>query len=220
MNNLDTASKNNSYNTSIEQRRGFLTKLAGGVAIAASTQLLGVNKVFASATPADLEKNTKPAVTENLGGHDLSGPRSLHLFNTHTHHSLNATFYRDGKFDERALQKLNLFLRDHRENEAIVMDKMLFVQLWAIQQAVNPKGTIQIISGYRTPKTNQMLNSRSNGVAKNSLHMQGRAIDFRMPGSSTRGVRDVARSLEAGGVGYYSSSDFVHIDTGKMRHWG
>jgi len=220
MNNLKTASKNNSENTSTEQRRRFLTKLAGGIALTAGTQLLAANKAFAGATPSDLEKSVKPAVTANQGGHDLSGPRSLHLFNTHTHHSLNTTFYRDGKFDERALQKLNLFLRDHRENEAIVMDKMLFTQLWAIQQVVNPQGTIQIISGYRTPKTNQMLNRTSNGVARNSLHMQGRAIDFRMPGSSTRGVRDVARALNAGGVGYYSSSDFVHIDTGKIRHWG
>ncbi len=216
MNNLNTVSEN----TATGQRREFLTKLAGGVALTACAQSLAVNKAFASVVPSDLEQSTKPAVTTHLGGQDLSGPRSLHLFNTHTHHSLNATFYRDGKFDERALQKLNLFLRDHRENEAIVMDKMLFTQLWAIKQVVNPQGTIQIISGYRTPKTNQMLKRRSSGVARNSLHMQGRAIDFRMPGSSTRGVRDVARMLQAGGVGYYSSSDFVHIDTGEMRHWG
>ena len=178
------------------------------------------SQAFANTTSSAQKTDNTSAETPSPKSYDPAGPRSLHLFNTHTQHSINATFYRDGKFDERALQKLNFFLRDHRENEAIVMDKMLYTQLWAIQQVANPKGVIQIISGYRTPKTNQMLKSRSNGVAKNSLHMQGRAIDFRMPGSSTRGVRDIARALNAGGVGYYSSSDFVHIDTGKIRHWG
>ena len=214
MNTLDT----NTENTTTEQRRRFLRTLAGGVAITAGSQLLA-GQVFASATSSvELAASSDIALTP--AAHEPSEPRSLHLFNTHTHHSLKATFYRDGQFDESALRKLNFFLRDHRENEAIVMDKALYTQLWAIQQATDPQSVIQIISGYRTPKTNQMLNRNSNGVARNSLHMQGRAIDFRIPGVSTRGVRDVARSLNEGGVGYYRSSDFVHIDTGQVRHWG
>lgn len=195
-------------------RRRTLKTLAGGIALAASGTAPGTQSIFFDLTTIDRSKNDS-----------LNTSKSLSLYNTHTRHTLDVTFHRDGKFDDDALTKLNIFLRDHRENEAIVMDPMLFMQLWAIRELIGKSSSaadpsIHIISGYRTPKTNQMLREKSSGVAKNSYHMLGRAIDFRIPGFSTRGVRDTARTLEAGGVGYYAGSDFVHIDTGEARRWG
>jgi len=162
--------------------------------------------------PSELDPQSKDALAKEA--------RSLSMFNTHTGHSLNVTFHRDGEFVEDALNQLNLFLRDHRANEAMQMDKMLFMQMWAISKTLETDSTFEIISGYRSPQTNEMLRKKTTGVARNSLHMQGRAIDFRLKNVNTRKVRDVARALQAGGVGYYASSDFVHIDTGKINHWG
>ena len=198
-------------------RRHTLKTLAGGIALAASGSVLG------SQTLASQTINFYLSAVEST---ENSAPvsKSLALYNTHTGHTLDVQFHRDGKFDEDALEQLNIFLRDHRENEATVMDPMLYMQLWAIRETISQSQVknpvIHIISGYRTPKTNQMLREKSGGVAKNSYHMFGRAIDFRIPGVSTRGVRDIARTLEAAGVGYYAGSNFVHIDTGEKRHWG
>ena len=146
--------------------------------------------------------------------------RTMSLYNTHTREAVHATFYENGNYDENALKKLNLFLRDHRENEAMVMDKGLFTQMWAIASLLDSDSTFEIVSGYRTPKTNEYLRSKGSGVARFSYHMLGRAIDLRLRDVHTKTVRDAARQLNAGGVGYYPGSDFVHIDTGEIRHWG
>ncbi len=194
-------------------RRRTLKTLAGGIALAASSTAFGAQTVSFDLT-ALRSKDRKAASTN----------KSLALYNTHTGHTLDVEFHRDGEFDQNAVKQLNIFLRDHRQNEAMMMDPMLFMQLWAIRETITQSTAkspaIHIISGYRTPKTNQMLREKSGGVAKNSYHMLGRAIDFRIPGVSTRSVRDIARTFEAGGVGYYAGSDFVHIDTGEIRHWG
>lgn len=186
---------------------------AGALSLASSTAFAMQTAKLASSKP----EKSKASRTDQLYA---KSERTISLFNTHTRETITVTFYANGKYDENALNKLNLFLRDHRENEAMVMDRMLFTQLWAISKAVGTEEPFHIISGYRSPKTNEYLRKKSTGVAKFSLHMLGQAIDFRVPGVSTRKLRDTAQLLEAGGVGYYAGSDFVHIDTGEIRHWG
>lgn len=149
-----------------------------------------------------------------------SSPRELNLNNLHTGEEL-LTQYFDGKHYQRSeMKKINHFCRDFRRNETINMDKRLFDQLSAIQKTIGCDNQVQLISGYRSPETNKMLSAQSSGVAKKSLHMLGQAIDFRLEGVPLIEVKKAALSLKAGGVGYYPSSNFVHIDTGKFRTWG
>ena len=140
--------------------------------------------------------------------------------NLHTGEVLQTQYFDGQHYQVSELQKINYLCRDFRQNKAINMDKRLFDQLSKIQQAIGCNNQIQIISGYRSPETNKMLSSKSNGVAKKSLHMQGKAIDFRIEGVPLAEVRKAALSLKAGGVGYYPKSNFVHIDTGHFRTWG
>jgi len=145
--------------------------------------------------------------------------KKLKLFNTHTRETLEVVFWRDGRYDQTGLTKLYVLLRDHRENEAIVMDKGLFDQMWELQQRLGSDGVFEIISGYRSPATNNKLRKKSSGVAKKSYHMKGRAIDIRLRGTKLSKLRRAALAMNAGGVGYYPGSDFVHLDTGPVRSW-
>ena len=147
--------------------------------------------------------------------------RSLTLFNTHTKETTTITYKRNGKFDADGLRKLNRFLRDWRRNESTTMDPALFDLLWQIYKDTKAKKPIHVVSGYRSPATNKMLRSRSRGVARNSRHTKGQAIDFYLPGVKTSAIRNAGLRLQSGGVGYYptSRSPFVHIDTGNVRHW-
>ncbi len=117
------------------------------------------------------------------------------------------------------MTRIDKICRDFRRNEIHKMDKHLFDQISLIQAELGVKAEVQIISGYRSPATNNALRARSSGVAKKSYHMLGQAIDFRLEGVNLRKVRDIAREIKAGGVGYYPSSNFVHIDTGPVRYW-
>lgn len=145
--------------------------------------------------------------------------KKLSLFNTHTKETIEAVYWRDGKYDEDVMTQLYLLLRDHRENEAAVIDCRLFDQLWDLQQRCGGEGTFEIISGYRSPTTNGKLRKGSSGVAKKSYHMKGRAIDIRLRGTHLSKLRRAALAMRAGGVGYYPSSDFIHLDTGPVRSW-
>ena len=212
---------NNSKATPAKGRRAVLSALGLGLSVAAARNSFGKEKLNKEELLKASEQFWLPSGSESELEQALTTQsRRLKLYNTHTRHSLDVTFHRDGEFVEDALNDLNLFLRDHRANEAMQMDRMLFMQMWAIQQALETDSTFDIISGYRSPQTNEMLRKRTSGVARNSLHIQGRAIDLRLRNVKTRSVRDVARELQAGGVGYYASSDFVHIDTGEINHWG
>jgi uncharacterized protein YcbK (DUF882 family) len=111
------------------------------------------------------------------------------------------------------------FLRDHRNDERHEIDPTLLDVLHTVREAAGGGAVYHVISGYRSPETNARLREKSGGVARNSLHMQGRAIDVRLPGVETSRLRDVALLLELGGVGYYRESDFVHLDTGRVRTW-
>ncbi|AVR88584.1 YcbK family protein [Thauera aromatica] len=138
---------------------------------------------------------------------------------THTDERLQLA-YRDRRgYIEPALQRMNWLLRDFRTGDAVAMDPRLYDVLHALSLRCGGD-TFEIISGYRSPATNQALRKTGSGVARRSLHMDGRAIDIRLAGVATARLRDAALALRAGGVGYYPESDFVHIDTGPVRSWG
>jgi uncharacterized protein YcbK (DUF882 family) len=153
--------------------------------------------------------------------HAAGDTRTLHLHNIHTHEDLSITYKKDGRYDEAALKRLNAFLRDWRQEREIRMDPQLFDMLWEVHREVKATGPIHIVCGYRSPETNAMLRQRSRGVAKTSLHMQGKAIDFSIPSANVADVRAAALRIQGGGVGYYPTSGipFVHMDVGNVRHW-
>jgi len=151
--------------------------------------------------------------------HSKTDERQLTFYHTHTSESLTVTYYRDGEYVTSALAELNHFLRDFRTGDPTKMDPGVFDILYEIQAKSGSTGTYHIISAYRAPATNEMLRSKSDGVAKNSQHLTGNAIDVRLTDLGTAELRDVALSLKRGGVGYYQKSDFVHVDTGRVRQW-
>ena len=150
---------------------------------------------------------------------DLTSPRTLSLVNVNTDEALVVTYWSDGAYRRDALDKLNHFLRDSREGAETEMDPQLFDVLWHTQMHVGFSGAVEILSAYRSPTTNAWLASVSRGVASDSQHMNGNAMDISMPGVPVFKVRQVARSLGMGGVGFYPRSGFVHIDTGPVRYW-
>ncbi len=145
--------------------------------------------------------------------------RGIYLYNTHTGEFLKTTYWSQGQYVARSLAQINRLMRDHRNGEVHPMDPRLLDAMVAVHRKFGNKGAIHIISGYRSPQTNALLAANSDGVAHNSLHMTGKAVDIRIPGQSTKLVGRAAKSLKAGGVGTYPSSNFVHMDTGKIRYW-
>ena len=148
-----------------------------------------------------------------------NGSRSLSFYHTHTCKTLDVTYARSERYDQSALERINYYLRDFRTDDIHPIDPGVLDILWSIQQKLDCRGTYEVISGYRSPATNGALRNKSNGVAKRSLHMEGKAIDVRFTGADTSRLRDCAVALKGGGVGYYAKSDFVHIDTGRVRTW-
>jgi uncharacterized protein YcbK (DUF882 family) len=147
------------------------------------------------------------------------GQRALSLRNLHTGEKLTRTYWADGEYLAEPLDDIAQVLRDHRTGEIHPIDPQLLDVLHRLQHKVGSHKPFEIISGYRSPKTNAMLRGNSNGVAKKSFHMQGKAIDVRLPGHDLAKLRKAALSLKAGGVGYYPKSNFLHLDTGRVRHW-
>jgi uncharacterized protein YcbK (DUF882 family) len=145
--------------------------------------------------------------------------RTLTFFHTHTKESATVTFRRNGQYDEQALRQLNWFLRDWRMEKPAQMDPRLFDILWEVYRESGSSQPIHIISAYRSPETNGALRRRSSGVAEHSQHMLGKAMDIRLPDVDTARLRAIAMRMQYGGVGYYSSSAFVHVDTGNVRAW-
>ena len=145
--------------------------------------------------------------------------RSLELVNTHTAETLKADYFLGGSYCEQSLFALNHLLRDFRTGDSAPIDPQLFDLLHDVAALAGKEPRFEVISGFRSPATNAMLNGRSSGVAKHSLHMEGRAIDVRLQGYRTDRLRDLALSMQAGGVGFYRKSDFVHLDTGRVRTW-
>jgi uncharacterized protein YcbK (DUF882 family) len=147
--------------------------------------------------------------------------RTLTLHHVHTDETITITFKRNGRYDEAALKKLDWFMRDWRREQETHMDPHLFDLLWETYRELGATAPIQVICGFRSPDTNAMLRARSTGVAQNSQHINGNAIDFYIPGVPLAAVRAEGLRLQRGGVGFYptSGSPFVHMDTGTIRHW-
>jgi len=145
--------------------------------------------------------------------------RSLGFYNTHTDETLKTVYWAEGKYQPEALREINRILRDYRTGDVYSMDENLLDLLYLLQAKTGRKGGFHIISGYRSPATNAMLSARSAGVAKRSYHMQGKAIDIRLPGYDLEKLHQAALALKAGGVGYYPSSNFIHVDVGPVRRW-
>jgi uncharacterized protein YcbK (DUF882 family) len=173
-------------------RRGFFKSLLGGV--------------FASLM---LPLRRASAIDE----------RRLDFYHTHTGKRLDVAYKRDGEYVPDALSNINAFLSDFRTGESIEMDPELLDLIFELRQELGGEGTYEIISAYRSPKTNEMLRGRSSSVAKNSQHLFGKAIDVRLTGVELTKLRDTAIAMQRGGVGYYASSNFVHVDTGRVRRW-
>ncbi len=145
--------------------------------------------------------------------------RVLSFFNTHTSDRLTLPYFADGGYIVESLARLDRFLRDHRTGEEHSIDPTLFDLLHDLRAATGARGPFQVISAYRSPRTNEMLHTASRGVARRSLHLSGRAMDIRVSDVSSAVLRDAAKELGRGGVGYYRQSDFVHVDTGRVRAW-
>jgi uncharacterized protein YcbK (DUF882 family) len=172
-------------------RRGILI---GGLALAANV----VRPVFAQA---------------------LAGTRSLAFENLHTGEKLHVEYWSGGTYVPDALGAVNRILRDFRTGDVYPIEPTLLDVLDTVRAKLGTVSPIQVISGYRSPATNTKLHDASSGVAANSLHMRGMAIDIRIAGQALPTVRAAALSLRAGGVGYYPRSDFVHVDVGRVRTW-
>ncbi|MDQ7787101.1 MAG: DUF882 domain-containing protein [Thermodesulfovibrionales bacterium] len=143
--------------------------------------------------------------------------RTLNMYNIHTGEELNVSYCISGRYDQDALENINYFLRCHHTNEVKEIDVGVIDLLCDIKDAMDTDHQIQIISGYRSPDYNEVLLSQGKGVAKNSLHLSGLAIDFSLEGISPCDIFQLAKSFSAGGVGQYP--EFVHIDVGKVRYW-
>jgi uncharacterized protein YcbK (DUF882 family) len=145
--------------------------------------------------------------------------RSLSFVHTHTGETLSTIYFQNGNYLAPSLERVNHLLRDFRTNEVHSIDPSLLDILFDLQARAHHAGPFEVISGYRSPQTNSALRRQSTAVAEHSLHMEGRAIDIRLKGFTTAKLRDIAIALHRGGVGFYAASDFVHVDTGRVRVW-
>jgi uncharacterized protein YcbK (DUF882 family) len=162
------------------------------------------------------------AVAALLGPRDAraaAAPRRMSFVSTHTDESLSVVYWADGSYEPEALREIDHILRDYRQDAVKRIDPRLIDLLHALRTRLRSDSPFHVISGYRTPQTNAMLHQRSHGVASHSLHVDGRAIDIRLPGTSLDTLHRAALALRRGGVGYYRASDFVHVDTGSVRFW-
>lgn len=158
--------------------------------------------------------STAHAITK-FAGHE----KKLVLSNTHTGETVRSVFWADGAFVREGLRDINHLLRDFRTGDVAKIDPELLLLIHNLQHTVEASAPVQIISGYRSPKTNSALRKGSAGVAKKSYHMKGMAIDLRIEGINLKTLHKAAKSLKGGGVGYYPKSQFIHVDTGPVRYW-
>ena len=143
----------------------------------------------------------------------------LKFYHIHTAEKLDITYREHGQLIPGVLAEISHYLRDFRTKQVHDIDVALLDTLHTLYATFDERGNFEVISGYRSPRTNAALRHVTSGVAENSLHIQGRAIDVRLTSANTTALRDAAIALRAGGVGYYAESNFVHVDTGKVRTW-
>jgi uncharacterized protein YcbK (DUF882 family) len=168
-----------------------------------------------------LSSYKSPSRTDAYSLFDRHSPshKMLAFHNTHTGDQLALTYFEQGRYIKDALHEINHLFRDYHDGTVHPIDLALLDQLYDLKHTLGVRKPFHIVSGYRSPATNADLRKHSDGVAKNSLHMEGRAIDIRIEGLDTRRIRDAALAMQRGGVGYYGRSDFVHLDTGSVRTW-
>lgn len=228
----------------ISSRRKFLKNMAygslmmvGGIGVAnAKVKHIASHAVLNSHTATQKTRihdtlhrhlfSNKPSYTPSytLDSHsvfsrNLPSHKMLAFHNTHTGDQLNLTYFEQGRYIKDALHEINHLFRDYHDGSVHPIDPALLDQLYDLKHTLEVRKPFHIVSGYRSPATNADLRKHSDGVAKNSLHMQGRAIDIRVEGLDTRRIRNAALAMQRGGVGYYERSDFVHLDTGNVRTW-
>lgn len=172
-----------------------------------------------------------PSMADQLpprpGQKDISAApdRRLKLYNIHNEEKIEVTFWANGKYRKRGLRQLNYFLRDWRADEKTEMDPELLTLVYNIKRRLEEEyphvkdAYIHVISGYRSQHTNDKMRRSGRGMARKSQHILGKAIDIHIPGVPVKRVRDIAKSFQAGGVGYYPAGQFVHVDTGRVRYW-
>jgi uncharacterized protein YcbK (DUF882 family) len=177
-------------------------------------RVLGRRQILAAAAAA-----ASFVAAPALAAPRMPSRRALSFAHLHTGERLDLVYWAEGHYQPLALQRINWLLRDFRTDEVHPIDPRLLDVLAALRRRLRFRGPIEVISAYRSPITNAMLASQSESVATNSLHMDGRAIDIRLPGRPLWAVRQTALALHAGGVGYYPRSRFVHLDVGNVRHW-
>ena len=146
-------------------------------------------------------------------------PRRLKFYNLHTSEQLDIVYFEKGHYVPQALAEIDYILRDYRQDVVKPIHPALLDLVVAIRRKLHTDAEVAVISGYRTPQTNAMLAAHSDGVAHHSLHMDGMALDWRVPGRTLDQLHRVALAMRGGGVGYYPSSDFVHVDVGRVRYW-
>ena len=151
---------------------------------------------------------------------DAYGARKLGFRHLHTGETLDVAYWENGAYVPGALAEVNHVLRDWRTGDVHVIEPKLLDLLTALQARLGQSERFEVICGYRSPATNAMLHDHSDEVAVHSLHLVGEAIDIHLPGVELSHLRDAAMGLYLGGVGYYPESDFVHVDIGRVRHWG
>ena len=196
----------------IASRRKFLKTIAYGSLLALSG--CGVDTV--AVRDGDWQGITHPI---NTRYRHSPGHRTLSFEHTHTGETLKLTYFERGHYIKDALHEINYLLRDFRTDDAHPIDTALLDQLFDVKQTLGFNKPFHILSGYRSPSTNAQLRKHSRGVAEHSFHLQGRAIDIRVEGVSSKTIRNAALAMAQGGVGYYPRNNFVHLDTGKFRAW-
>jgi uncharacterized protein YcbK (DUF882 family) len=149
----------------------------------------------------------------------LPQERTLTFYNIHTGEQLKTAYWVEGRYTAGALEDINYLLRDYRTGEVKAIDPRLLDLLYAVKSRLGSVRPFHVVSGYRSPATNAMLAEKSSGVAKHSLHIEGKAIDVYLPDCDLKKLHRVALALGRGGVGYYPKSDFVHMDVGSVRSW-
>ncbi|MBB6253410.1 DUF882 domain-containing protein [Nitrospirillum iridis] len=231
----ETTTASDAPSVSVPSRRGLLAgfaKLAAGAALVGGVvdPLPALAKAVSKGHHAPGASHGHSAAHGNLMHGDwsnaraatraLSDNRRVLAFNhLHTGEKLKVTYWADGKYLPTALHDVNAILRDWRTNQTIAMDPKLLDLMFQMQHRLRSNDTIQVICGYRCPKTNAMLAANSEGVASHSMHMEGKAIDLDLASKPLSRIRQVAIELKQGGVGYYPKSNFVHVDTGRVRQW-
>lgn len=188
------------FTESTLKRRSFLKLAFGAVACAAGSSALMLPKAAAAFT--------------------MDGSvRRLALVNRNTLERFEGVYWSNGAYVQDTLRRLDVLLRDHKANQVCRFDPKLFDVLWQVQQRLDTTEPFEVVCGYRSRRTNALARRRSRGVAKESYHMRGMAIDVRLHERSVRAIAEEGKALAAGGVGVYQRSGFVHLDTGPVRTW-